>query len=102
MYELLTGQVLFGSDSTATALQNVVYKSIPPPRKANPDIPEDIERIVLKALQRDPARRYPSAGEMGYDLEYSMYHKGYGPTIVTLAEYIENLNRALGAKGRKI
>jgi serine/threonine protein kinase len=91
MYELLTGQVLFGSDSTATALQNVVYKPIPSPRKANPDIPEDLERIVLKALHRDPAKRYPTAGEMGYDLEYAIYHKGYGPTIGTLEKYLRKL-----------
>jgi serine/threonine-protein kinase len=91
MYELLTGQVLFGSDTTATALQNVVYKPIPPPRKINPDVPEDVEKIVQKAVQRDPAKRYASAGEMGHDLEYAIYHKGYGPTIVTLEKYLRRL-----------
>jgi serine/threonine-protein kinase len=91
MFELLTGQVLFGSDSTATAMQNVVYKPIPPPRKLNPAIPEEVERVILKATQRDPAMRYASAGEMGYDLEYAIYHKGYGPTIVTLEKYLRTL-----------
>jgi serine/threonine-protein kinase len=95
MFELLTGQVLFGSDSTATALQNVVYKPIPPPRKLNPAIPEDVEKIILKAVQRDPAKRYPSAGDMGHDLEYAIYHKGYGPTIVALEKYLRKLFPAL-------
>jgi serine/threonine-protein kinase len=88
MYELLTGQVLFGSDTTATALQNVVYKPIPPPRRYNPSLPEDLERILLRALQRESAKRYPSAAEMGHDLEYAIYHKGYGPTIQTLEKYM--------------
>jgi serine/threonine-protein kinase len=91
MFELLTGQILFGSDSTATALQNVVYKEIPPPRRLNPGIPEDVERIILRAVQRDPAKRYASAEEMGHDLEYSIYHQGYGPTIVTLEKYLRRL-----------
>ncbi len=91
MFELLTGQILFGSDSTATAMQNVVYKPIPPPRKLNPAIPEEIERIILKAVQRDPAKRYATAGEMGYDLEYAIYGQGYGPTIVTLEKYLRKL-----------
>jgi len=101
MYELLTGQVLFGSDSTATAMQNVVYKPIPPPRKVNPAIPEEVERIILKATQRDPAKRYATAGEMGYDLEYAIYHQGYGPTIVTLEKYMRKLFPALYAASER-
>ena len=54
-------------------------------------LPEDVERVILRAVQRDPAKRYPTAGEMGYDLEYAMYHKGYGPTIVTLEKYLRRL-----------
>ena len=91
MFELLTGQILFGSDSTATAMQNVVYKPIPAPRKLNPSIPEEVERIILKATQRDPGKRYATAGEMGYDLEYAIYSRGYGPTIVTLEKYMRKL-----------
>jgi serine/threonine-protein kinase len=91
MFELLTGQPLFGSDTTTTTLQNVVYKEVPPPRVLNPDIPADIEKIILRAVERDIAKRYQSAEEMGYDLEYSMYHKGYGPTIVTLEKYLRKL-----------
>ena len=91
MFELMTGQPLFGSDTTTTTLQNVVYKEIPPPRLLNKDIPPDVEKIILRAVERDLSRRYQSAEEMGYDLEYSMYHKGYGPTIVTLEKYMRTL-----------
>ena len=45
----------------------------------------------MKALERSLDKRYQDAGKMGYDLEYFMYHKGYGPTIVTLEKYMRNL-----------
>ena len=51
-------------------------------------VPERVCEILLKCLAPDPEDRYASAGELGYDLEYEMYSKGYGPTIVTLAHYV--------------
>ncbi|MFC2171203.1 serine/threonine protein kinase [Acidobacteriota bacterium] len=92
MYELLTGESLFGtSDVTKIILRDVINREITAPREIHAEIPEHLERIVLKALTRDLDRRYQDAGEMAYDLEYFMYHKGYGPTIVTLEKYIREL-----------
>ena len=92
MYELLTGEPVFGStEETTVILENVIQREIVPPRAKNPDIPEPLERIILKALERNLSKRYQDAGKMGYDLEYFMYHKGYGPTIVTLEKYMRNL-----------
>lgn len=92
MYELLTGESAFGcTEETTVILQNVVHRPIRPPRELNPDIPEALEKILLKALHRDLKDRYQDAGRMGYDLEYFMYHKGYGPTIVTLEKYMRQL-----------
>ncbi len=91
MYELLTGEDLFGAPDTTTVLQNVLTKDLPPPRQINAEIPEDVEKILLRALHRNPAQRYQTAAEMGHDLEYAIYHKGYGPTIVTLQKYMRGL-----------
>ncbi len=89
MFELLTGQSIFGvQEETTIILENVARKDIPRPRDFNADIPEALEKIMLKALERNVARRYQDAGKMGYDMEYFMYHKGYGPTIVTLEKYM--------------
>ena len=44
-------------------------------------------KSILKALQQDRGERFQDAGVMGYDLEYFLYHKGYGPTIQTLQRY---------------
>lgn len=90
-YELLTGQSLFGSDKTAVILENVVYKDFPKPRTVNADIPEEVERILTKALERDVNKRHQDAGRMGYELEYYMYHNRFGPTNVTLEKYMNRL-----------
>ena len=92
MFELLTGESVFGStEETTVILQNVSAKEIPPPRKVNPNIPEALEKIMLKALERNLFKRYQDAGKMSYDIEYFMYHKGYGPTIVTVEKYMRQL-----------
>jgi serine/threonine protein kinase len=91
MFELLTNQKLFRSDSTKATLKNVVAKPIPSLRDYNPAIPADVDRIFARALERDLDKRYQSAAEMGYDLEYAIYGKGYGPTIVVLERYMRKL-----------
>ena len=63
----------------------------PSPRSFNPDIPDGVMAIVRTALQRDPARRYASAGEMGAACEHYLYDKGYGPTNLTLKQYVSAL-----------
>ncbi len=90
-YELLTGVNIFEADDVFVSLDRVKSLPIPDPRTFRPDIPEDVANIITKALRRDLGQRYQTAGEMGYDLEYHMYSKGYGPTIVTLAKYVAGL-----------
>ena len=63
----------------------------PAPRSFNPEIPDGVVAIVRTALQRDPARRYASAGEMGAACEHYLYDKGYGPTNLSLKEYVSGL-----------
>lgn len=91
MYELLSGQPLFTDENTVVALRNVSAKTIPPIRSVNQQVPEDVEKILNKALERDRNWRYQTAGEFGYDLEYYMYNNRFGPTNVTLEKYLAKL-----------
>lgn len=91
MYELLSGQQLFAEENTVVALRNISVKKIPSIRTHNPRVPEDVERILNKALERDRSKRYQKAGEFGYDLEYYMYNNRFGPTNVTLEKYLAKL-----------
>lgn len=69
LYEMLTGKKPFDGDTpVAIALKHM--QSVPKkPSEINETIPEGIEQIVLKAMQKDPAARYQTAGEMINDLE---------------------------------
>jgi serine/threonine-protein kinase len=68
MYETLTGVKPFdGDDALAIALMHT-NKKPKPPREIAPSIPEGLEEITLRAMQKDPTQRYQTAGEMMTDL----------------------------------
>ncbi len=68
LFELLTGRTPFAGAAPA-ALATLVENSEPPsPRLLAPAVPRDLETIVLKCLERDPARRYSSAIALAEDL----------------------------------
>ncbi len=91
LYEILTGEHIFAVEDIYETLDNVKFKEIPDPRTVRPEIPEDLAGIVMKSLERDLEKRYQTAGEMGYDIEYYMYHDRFGPTNVALALYLRDL-----------
>ena len=69
LYEMLTGRLPFEGDSAVSvAIQHL--SSVPlAPREVNPDIPEQLELICMKAMAPDLEKRYPSADAMIADLE---------------------------------
>jgi serine/threonine protein kinase len=67
LYELLCGELPFRGSRTLL-LEQLVREEPPPPRRLNHRIPRDLETICLKALSKEPTRRYSTAGEMGEDL----------------------------------
>jgi serine/threonine-protein kinase len=91
LFEMLTRERLFQGQSTTEILEQVIAGHPPSPRSFNPDIPDGVMVILRKALQRDPGRRFASAGEMGQACEHFLYDKGYGPTNLTLKEYLVTL-----------
>jgi beta-lactam-binding protein with PASTA domain/tRNA A-37 threonylcarbamoyl transferase component Bud32 len=72
LYELLTGRPPFTGDSpVAIAYQHVKEDPVPPSR-VDPEVPAWADAIVLKAMEKDPAYRYQSAGEMRNDLQRAL------------------------------
>ncbi|MBL8130217.1 MAG: serine/threonine protein kinase [Anaerolineae bacterium] len=63
VYELLSGQTPFDGKSAMEIALSHINDAPPPPRSINALIPLEVERVVLKALAKDPARRYSSAVE---------------------------------------
>src|SRR5436190_20143835 len=76
LYELLTGERLFVGESDFSTLEKVRNVEILPPSAYNRKIPEDLERIVLKALSKDVEDRYQSAIDLHDDLQAFMYTAG--------------------------
>lgn len=64
LYEMLTGQTPFKADTPLAVIFKHVQDPLPLPRSINPDIPEPVERVILKALAKRPEDRFQSTMEM--------------------------------------
>lgn len=69
MYEMLTGRIPFDGDSVAEVAVKHFTVTPDAPAFINPEIPPELEDITIRAMQPNPADRYPSAEEMLADLE---------------------------------
>jgi serine/threonine-protein kinase len=90
-YEMLTLHRLFAAETTSQVLEQVISGRVRSPLRFNPTVPEGAMSILRKAVQRNPARRYQTAGEMGEACEHLLYDKGYGPTNLTLKQQVQKL-----------
>lgn len=68
LYELCTGYRLFRRNSQPEVIRAVLEEPIQAPRELRPEIPEMMEAIILRALQRNPFDRYATAADMRADL----------------------------------
>lgn len=69
LYEIFTGRVPFTGDTAIAIGFQQLREDPPPPREVNPQISTELERIILKALQKEPSARYSSVSEMRADLD---------------------------------
>ncbi len=93
LYEMITDQKPFlggGGSSEMSVLETVRECRIGPPREANPRIPEELDRLVVKALAKDPDERFQDAGEMGKGLERVLRDRP-APSASELARFVELL-----------
>jgi eukaryotic-like serine/threonine-protein kinase len=72
LYELLTGRPPFTGDSPVAIAYQHVKEDPVPPSQVDPEVPGWADAIVLKAMQKDPADRYQSAGEMRNDIQRAL------------------------------
>jgi TolB-like protein len=69
MYEAATQQLPFTGRSAAEVYDQILNRDPPPPSFARPDLPHELDRIVLKSLRKDPAERYQTAADLAVDLK---------------------------------
>jgi tRNA A-37 threonylcarbamoyl transferase component Bud32 len=65
LYQLCTGHVPFDADTPYAVILKHISAPLPSPRSQRPDLPEAIERVILKAMAKEPEDRFQTAGEMG-------------------------------------
>lgn len=68
LYELLTLRLPFEGNTASEVLGKIASKEPTDPQKLNPDVPSDLAAVVLRALEKEPDRRYQSADEFAADL----------------------------------
>ena len=88
LYELLTGAAPFRGLTPMETLCQVMEAEVVPPSRLRHGVPEELETICLKCLDRDPARRYASAEELADDL------KRYQENQPIRAQRISRIRRA--------
>ncbi len=69
LYEMVTGKRPFEGEHEAALFYSIVHSDPAPPSSSNAHVSRDLERIILKLLAKEPARRYQSAGDLETDLK---------------------------------
>ena len=92
LYECLTGRPPFLAPTPVETMRQVLDQDPLPPRALNRQIDPDLEKIVLKCLEKDPAQRYPTAADLAADLR--RYREGE-PIAARSVNLLERLQREL-------
>lgn len=90
-FEMLTGSVPFDGDSTASVLVKHLTLEAPPVARSRPDCPPDLAAVIARCLEKDPARRWSSAGDLARALRGEARRSTRGSHLsggVTLADPI--------------
>ena len=92
LYQLLTGRPPFQAETRLDTLSQLLDSDPLPPRLLNRNVPRDLEAICMKCLDKEPARRYPSARDLGDELQRYLEGETIHASGVNL---LDRLTRAL-------
>jgi serine/threonine protein kinase len=81
LYELLTSRCPFQAETPAAILIKQVQDPLPRPRTFAPELPENVEAVIFKALAKDPSLRFQTMEEFIHGLKDVLYNKSSAPTL---------------------
>jgi ligand-binding sensor domain-containing protein/tRNA A-37 threonylcarbamoyl transferase component Bud32 len=85
LYQTLTGEPPFVAETPLAVALMHMYNPLRPPRQLNPNIPESIERIILRAMAKDPSDRFQTASEMAEALHQALTELSRLTTVLPTA-----------------
>jgi len=88
---LILGHNIFKGPTAEESRQRILKQAIPDFRTLDTRIDDRLNHILQRCLTRDLGQRFSNADELMYELEYYIYHGGYGPTNETLGKFIREL-----------
>ncbi len=93
LWEILAGQRLFLGDTDFQTVKRVQSASIPSISQINPRVPQELERIITRALAREPLQRYPTARALGMDLSKFLFKNGVPVTTFDIGTLVQGAMR---------
>jgi eukaryotic-like serine/threonine-protein kinase len=91
LYELATARRLFKGENDFMTMSTIVAGKVPPPSTRRPDIPPELEGIIMKALAKEPEDRFQTVQEMRVALDQFAVHFGLRMSSTGLAAYMEEV-----------
>ena len=91
MWEMLTYRRLFKRDTEVASINAILNEEIPSPKKYFKNLPDGVEAIVMKALERDRDKRFQTAREMGDAIEDFISQKRVSVKLSDLGDYLATL-----------
>ena len=88
---LLLGYNIFKGHNADESRERIMSMPLPNFSQINPKIDAKLNDILQRTLARDLSKRYSTADDLLYELEYYIYHQGYGPTNETLGKFMREL-----------
>ena len=102
LYEMATGQRAFPGATPAAVFDAILHRTPVPPGELAPDLPADLEALILRLLEKDPAARYQTSGELASDLR-RIRRRTLGassPTLLIASASRRRLRAACAARDR--
>lgn len=94
LWELLANRRLFLGRTEIETIELVQKAVVPPLTELNPEVTEELDKLVRRALHRDPRKRFPTAREMGDHLTAYLFSRGLKVTSYDLSEFVRSVFEA--------
>jgi outer membrane protein assembly factor BamB len=99
LYELVTGEPVFAANTPHGVIDQILHSEPLPPRQHRPDLPRDLETVLLKCLSKDASQRYATARELADDLRAVVEER---PILARRPRAVERATRWLKKRQRSL